>query len=107
MDPDVRRDLALFRELDHVHEPTGRLGVLINSHDDGLDVLVAPTFARSYRKIRDGLKIPSMVGSYVWYEENDYKSWSGVELQIYRKPLGTGIMNDLANPIGEGAQQHR
>jgi len=24
-----------------------RFGVLINSHDDGLDVLVAPTFARS------------------------------------------------------------
>jgi hypothetical protein len=24
-----------------------RFGVLINSHDDGLDVMVAPTFARS------------------------------------------------------------
>jgi hypothetical protein len=26
-----------------------------------------------------------MVGSYLWYDENDYKSWTGVELQIYRK----------------------
>src|ERR1700693_3415819 len=41
-----------------------------------------------YMKIRDDLKIPSMVGSYIWYEENDYKSWSGVELQIYRKSTG-------------------
>lgn len=38
-----------------------------------------------YIKIRDTLKIPNQVGSYFWLDENDYRSWYGVELQIYRK----------------------
>lgn len=38
-----------------------------------------------YRKVREDRSIPNMVGSYVWYDENDYRSWSGVELQIYRE----------------------
>jgi len=38
-----------------------------------------------YKKIRDRLNIPNMVGSYFWLDENDYRSWYGVELQIYRK----------------------
>ncbi|HZR73733.1 hypothetical protein [Bradyrhizobium sp.] len=38
-----------------------------------------------YRKIRDDLEIPNQVGSYFWLDENDYRSWYGVELQIYRK----------------------
>jgi hypothetical protein len=25
-----------------------------------------------------------MLGSYIWYDENDYRSWTGIELQIYR-----------------------
>ena len=65
MNPDVGRHLPLLRQLDHVQGPTDRqnvifrsaadpirlvqeelsvaerrFGVLINSHDDGLDVLV-------------------------------------------------------------------
>jgi hypothetical protein len=44
-----------------------------------------------YRRIRDNLKIPNIVGSYFWHEENDYKSWSGVELQVYRKPTGLTV----------------
>jgi hypothetical protein len=44
-----------------------------------------------YRKMRDNLKIPKMMASYVWYEENDYKSWTGVELQIYRKSAGLTV----------------
>jgi hypothetical protein len=38
-----------------------------------------------YKKIRDDLNVPGMVGSYFWYDENDYRSWYGVELQIYRE----------------------
>jgi hypothetical protein len=66
MDSDIRRDLACLRELDHVHGltdrqgmlsftlppiqyslfkknsrfPSGRFGILINRHDDCLDVSV-------------------------------------------------------------------
>jgi hypothetical protein len=38
-----------------------------------------------YKKLRDAPDVPNMVGSYLWYDENDYKSWYGVELQIYRE----------------------
>ncbi len=38
-----------------------------------------------YKKFRNSLSVPNMVGSYHWYDENDYKSWYGVELQIYKK----------------------
>lgn len=37
-----------------------------------------------YGKISD-IKVPNMVGSYIWYDRDDYKSWSGVELQIYKE----------------------
>jgi len=39
--------------------------------------------ALGYRKIR-GLKWPGHIASYAWYEPKDYKSYSGVELSIYR-----------------------
>lgn len=39
-----------------------------------------------YRRVAEKLKIPNLVGSYLWYEEKDYRSWSGVELQIYKPP---------------------
>ena len=38
-----------------------------------------------YMKIRNELNVSNMVGNYFWYEENDYQSWSGVELQVYRQ----------------------
>lgn len=38
-----------------------------------------------YQPIRDSLRVPNMVGNYIWYDESEYKSWTGVELQIYRK----------------------
>ncbi|MGO4722435.1 MULTISPECIES: hypothetical protein [unclassified Inquilinus] len=50
-----------------------------------------------YKKIQDGLSIPDKVGSYFWYNEDDYKSWSGVELQIYRK--GKDITIDTRSTI--------
>jgi hypothetical protein len=37
-----------------------------------------------YKKIRSDTDVQNMVGSYYWYEEVDYKSWSGVELQVSR-----------------------
>ena len=36
-----------------------------------------------YIKTRNELNVSNMVGNYFWYEENEYRSWSGVELQIY------------------------
>ncbi|ODU80992.1 hypothetical protein [Novosphingobium sp. SCN 63-17] len=38
-----------------------------------------------YRRLRGSLRVPNMVGSYQWYDEEDYRSWSGVELQIYQE----------------------
>lgn len=33
---------------------------------------------------KDGLRIPSRIGSFMWYERSDYKSWVGVELDVYK-----------------------
>jgi hypothetical protein len=41
-----------------------------------------------YRKVDDGLKIPSRVGSYFWADNEDYRSYVGVELDLYRSPRG-------------------
>ncbi len=38
-----------------------------------------------YAPVRDGLRIPDRVGSYLWYVEKDYKSWTGVELSVYHE----------------------
>lgn len=43
-----------------------------------------------YRRISDGLKVANRVGGYIWYDEVDYRSWSGVELDIY-KPAGEPV----------------
>lgn len=37
-----------------------------------------------YQVSRDSMKIPNRVGNYFWYERSDYKSWTGVELDIYK-----------------------
>lgn len=37
-----------------------------------------------YKKTSGGLHVPNSVGSYFWYEEEDYRSYAGVELEIYR-----------------------
>jgi hypothetical protein len=37
-----------------------------------------------YKKVSDGLIIPERVGSYFWYEEHEYRSYVGVELDIYK-----------------------
>lgn len=38
-----------------------------------------------YRRMRDTLRVPNMVSSYHWYDEADYRSWYGVELQVYKE----------------------
>ncbi|WP_299655361.1 hypothetical protein [uncultured Jannaschia sp.] len=38
-----------------------------------------------YKAAADGLKITNRVKSYYWYEYKDYRSWTGVELDVYRE----------------------
>jgi hypothetical protein len=38
-----------------------------------------------YTSAKDGLRVPNRVGGYFWYEESEYKSWTGVELDVYRE----------------------
>jgi hypothetical protein len=42
-----------------------------------------------YKSVKDGLRIPNRVGSYFWYSENEYQSWTGVELDVYHEPGAT------------------
>lgn len=37
-----------------------------------------------YRSLRNEQRIPNM-RSFFWYDEQDYRSWSGVELQVYNE----------------------
>lgn len=41
-----------------------------------------------YKKTSDGLKVPNRVAGYFWYDETDYRSWSGVDLDIYKTSKG-------------------
>jgi hypothetical protein len=41
-----------------------------------------------YKRSRDVLKIKNHVASYYWYDETDYRSWTAVELDIYKTPKG-------------------
>ena len=41
-----------------------------------------------YQKSTSSLHVPNLVDSYHWYEEEDYRSFVGVELGIYRDPSG-------------------
>ncbi|MDH5216703.1 MAG: HEPN domain-containing protein [Gammaproteobacteria bacterium] len=38
-----------------------------------------------YQKVDDGLKVPNRTDCMMWVEDVDYKSWVGVELDIYRE----------------------
>lgn len=42
-----------------------------------------------YKRARDSLRVPNLIAVYYWYDETDYRSWSGVELAIYKAPKGT------------------
>ena len=41
-----------------------------------------------YKKTNDDLVVPNRVESYYWYEEEDYRSYVGVGLDIYRRSGG-------------------
>lgn len=41
-----------------------------------------------YKKANDDLKVPNRVAGYFWYDETDYRSYVGVELDIYRDREG-------------------
>jgi hypothetical protein len=41
-----------------------------------------------YKKSDDGLEVPARIGGYFWYDEEDYRSYVGVELDIYRRSRG-------------------
>lgn len=38
-----------------------------------------------YKKNKDGLKVPDRKGCYYWIDRTDYRSYVGVELDIYKK----------------------
>lgn len=38
-----------------------------------------------YVRLKESLRVPNMVASYHWYDDNDYRSWCGVELQLYNE----------------------
>lgn len=38
-----------------------------------------------YKKVDDGLAVPNRKGCYMWIENTDYRSYVGVELDIYKK----------------------
>ena len=41
-----------------------------------------------YRKGEDGLKVPDRIGSYFWYDKEEFRSYAGVGLDIYRHSRG-------------------
>jgi hypothetical protein len=41
-----------------------------------------------YRRNEDGLKVPGRIDSYFWYDEEEYRSYVGVEIDIYRRSRG-------------------
>lgn len=44
-----------------------------------------------YQTIKDWREIEGQVGSYLWYERDGYKSWTGVELGIYQDDDGLSV----------------
>lgn len=41
-----------------------------------------------YKKVGDGFKVRNRIASYMWCDDADYRSWSGVELDVYKTPKG-------------------
>lgn len=44
-----------------------------------------------YTPVKDWREIESQVGSYIWYEKEGYKSWTGVELGIHQTKEGLSV----------------
>lgn len=46
--------------------------------------LVLDTIASlGFRRVNYGTAIPNLLASYLWFDESDYKSWTGIELDVY------------------------
>jgi hypothetical protein len=41
-----------------------------------------------FKKVRDKLKTPNRISRYYWYDKTDFRSWFGVELDIYKTTQG-------------------
>jgi hypothetical protein len=41
-----------------------------------------------FKRVNDRLKVPTRAAGYIWYDRADYKSWTGVELDVYKSPKG-------------------
>ncbi len=52
-----------------------------------------------FTRLRKEFDIPNQVGSYIWSDDEDYKSFVGLELQIYRTPGGQ-VSVDTRSRIG-------
>lgn len=44
-----------------------------------------------YEAVKDWRDIDGQIGSYIWHEREDYKSWTGVELSIYQNDEGLTV----------------
>lgn len=51
-----------------------------------------------YKRVSGKFRVPRLVGTYFWYDETDYRSWSGVELNIYKQPTGQ-VQVDTRSPV--------
>lgn len=63
-----------------------------------------------YKKSVVGLDVRNLVGSYFWYEEEDYRSYTGVELHLYRSLSGEITVNTrsrLSRSYWDLAQQNK
>jgi len=62
-----------------------------------------------YKSTKDGLSLPNRVGTYFWYEENEYKSWTGIELDIYREDsvIKIGTRSRVSRSYWDLAHQNR
>jgi hypothetical protein len=62
-----------------------------------------------YKSVKDGLRVPNRVGCYFWYEQDEYKSWSGVELDLYQENgvIRIGTRSTVSRSFWDLSQQNR
>ncbi len=41
-----------------------------------------------YKTVKNAFKAPNQIASYYWFDEKDYRSWTGVELEVYKTRKG-------------------
>jgi hypothetical protein len=63
-----------------------------------------------YRKGEDGLKVPDRIGSYFWYDKEEFRSYAGVGLDIYRHshgPIKVTTQSSAGRSYWDLTQQNR